>query len=509
MTSPPDGRTSGHLSDTADTTASALAPAPAPGDSPPAGSASLWAERARIYPRDIRGPFRRLKWTVLIGALGIYYLLPWLRWDRGPGVPDQAILGDLAGNRLFIFGLELWPEHTSYFVGLFLIAALLLFLFSTLLGRTFWCGMSCPQTLWIDLFYWLERHIEGDRGKRIRLDKAPWTARKVAIKSVKYGSWVIAAIFTGGYFILYFVDAPTFVGQIITGEAAATPLWFVVVFAGSAYFMGGWAKEQFCNYMCPWPRFQSAMLDAHSLIVTYRPWRGDRPAPLRKPVSWEERRQQGFGDCIDCGVCVQVCPVGIDIRKGLQMECIGCALCIDGCNDVMTRIGRPKGLIAFDTDYNSEAAVAGRPPRVRLLRARTLGYAGMLCVVTLLTALVFASRPHMAVSVRHDRAPLFVALGNGEVRNAYTIKLSNMTARDAAYRISVDGITGAALRVAGQDHGHSQELVLTVAPDNTAVYRLFVQAPAAAASGRSTIHFVVVEDGIQERVVTESTFFAE
>jgi cytochrome c oxidase accessory protein FixG len=313
----------------------------------------LYATRQTIHPRLARGTFRRLKWIVMAATLGLYYILPWLRWDRGPDLPHQAVLLDMPNNRYFVFFLEIWPQEFYFITGLLVLAALLLFLVTSAAGRV-WCGYACPQTVWTDLMVAVERFWQGDRNARIRLDKEPWGPSKIFKKTMTHLTWMLIGLATGGALVFYFRDAPTLAYEFLTGTAPAVAYLFVGIFTFTTYLLGGIAREQVCIYMCPWPRIQGAMVDRHTLLVSYRTERGEPRGPLRKNQGWE-----GRGDCIDCKACVAVCPTGIDIRDGAQLECIQCALCIDACDEIMDKVGRPRGLIAYDTSAKQEATAKG------------------------------------------------------------------------------------------------------------------------------------------------------
>ena len=289
----------------------------------------LYAKRKKIYPKLARGTFRSLKWLVMAVTLGIYYALPWLRWNRGPDLPDQAVLLDMANNRFFFFFLEIWPQEFYFVTGLLVLAALGLFFATSIAGRV-WCGYTCPQTVWTDLMITVERFWQGDRNDRIRLDASPWGLAKIFRKVMTHLSWLAIGLATGGALVFYFRDAPTLARELLTGTAPFIAYLFLGIFAGTTYLLGGIAREQVCIYMCPWPRIQGAMVDHETLLVSYRTERGEPRGPHKKGQPWE-----GRGDCIDCKACVAVCPTGIDIRDGAQLECIQCALCIDACNAIM------------------------------------------------------------------------------------------------------------------------------------------------------------------------------
>ncbi|MEM7024576.1 MAG: cytochrome c oxidase accessory protein CcoG [Pseudomonadota bacterium] len=432
----------------------------------------LYAARIKIHPKSVQGLFRRIKWITLIVLLGLYYVAPWIRWDRGPGVPDQALLVDMPGRRAYFFWIEIWPQEVYYLTALLVLAAFGLFLVTSIGGRV-WCGFTCPQTVWTDLFMWVERLIEGDRGARIRLDKAPTSAEKLAKRTAKHTVWLLIAAATGGAWIMYFNDAPTVTWAILTGQASFAVYFFFGLFTATTYLLAGWAREQVCTYMCPWPRFQAALLDDESYVVTYQKWRGEPRGPHRKNQSWE-----GRGDCIACNQCVAVCPMGIDIRDGLQLECIGCGLCIDACNNVMERIKRPLNLIAMSTERNQADLAAGRPTEHHLLRPRTIIYSAIIGVLSIALLVTLTLRSPVDVNVLHDRNPLFVTLSDGSIRNGYTVKILNKGYEPQRYELSIDAVPGSTLAVVGQDAVWPDRAELVANPDTVTSYRVFVTAPA-------------------------------
>lgn len=445
----------------------------------------LFEEHKKVYPKSARGIYRMIKWYVLAILLSIYYVMPFVRWDRGPGAASQATLFDFDGRRFYFFDVEIWPQQVYYVTFLMIFSAIALFLATTLFGRI-WCGYACPQTVWTDLFMLVERWIEGDRSERIRRDQGPATWTKAGLKLAKHGVWLMISVATGGWWIMYFYDAPTLIRDILSGQVPSSTVAMIGLFTLTTYFLAGYVREHVCTYMCPWPRFQAAMQDEESLVVTYRRWRGENRAPLRKALPWPQRQAAGLGDCIDCSACRAVCPTGIDIRDGSQLQCIGCALCIDACNEVMTKIGRPRGLIAFDTANNQVACAAGLPPRYRLLRGRTMAYALALVVLAVGLVVSYEERQLVHVSVLRDRAPLFVRLADGEIQNGYTVKVLNMTQAARDYQLTVQGVAGAAMALAGSNAAPAPVLHLDAGRDSVATFRILVRAHRNALTGAST-----------------------
>jgi cytochrome c oxidase accessory protein FixG len=466
----------------------------------------LYASHVKIFPKSVSGFYRRLKWRLLWLLLGVYYVAPWLRWDRGPGAPDQAILVDAGQGRLFFFMIEIWPQEVYYLTGLLIMAAVGLFLATSLAGRV-WCGFACPQTVWTDLFIWVECRIEGDRAERIRLDKAPWTLNKIIRRAAKHTAWVLISLVTGGAWVMYFTDAPTLFADALKLDVSGTVLTFVGLFTATTYLLAGWAREQVCAYMCPWPRIQAAMLDEHSLVVTYQAWRGDQRGPKRKSEGWDERAAKGIGDCIDCTQCVQVCPMGIDIRDGWNGDCINCGLCVDACAPIMDMVGRPGGLISYDTLANSAARAEGRPTHWTAIRPRTVVYALILLVVAAVMGGTLLLRLQLDIAVERDRAPLYVELSDGAIRNGYTVKISNMTRTARSYTLNVEGVAGAVLHVAGQDE-QAGSAGIEVRPDSIATFRVTVKIPRDTLKTSSTDIAFSLEDADGEKAVYDSVFLA-
>ena len=463
----------------------------------------LYSSRVKIFPKRVSGGFRRLKWWIMAATLAIYYFTPWIRWDRGPGAPDQAVLIDLANRRFYFFFIEIWPQEFFYLTGLLVMAGIGLFLVTSTVGRA-WCGYTCPQTVWVDLFIVVERWVEGDRNTRIKLDKAPWTFNKSRKFLTKHAIWLLIAVLTGGAWIFYFADAPSLAVGFITGQAAAIAYTSVGILTATTYIFAGLMREQICTFMCPWPRIQGAMLDENSLVVTYQGWRGEPRSHNQKTATPD----QTFGDCIDCNQCVAVCPMGIDIRDGEQLECITCALCIDACDNVMEKTGRAKGLISYTT-YNAYAeASAGNPGHNltwrTILRPRTFIYSGIWALAGLLMLFALISRDRLDLNVVRDRNPVFVQLSNGDIRNGYTIKILNMKGEPRLFRLSIEGLNAATMTEANQGTRGSRHLDIGVEADKLRSLRILVSTATSNLDGEQTpFKFVLSEQVLLTTTVKE------
>ena len=437
----------------------------------------LYEARKGVYPKAVDGFFRRLKWGIMAVTLAIYYITPWLRWDRGPYAPDQAVLIDLANRRFYMFQIEIWPHEFYYVVGLLVMAGIGLFLVTSAVGRA-WCGYACPQTVWTDLFLHVERYIDGDRNAQTRLERAPWGPQKIAKRLGKWSVWLFIAFWTGGAWIMYFADAPTLVRDFWSGEAAPVAYATVGILTATTFIFGGFMREQLCIYMCPWPRIQTAMMDEKSLLVTYKEWRGEKRGSLKAA----QADPAAFGDCIDCNQCVAVCPTGIDIREGPQIGCITCALCIDACDNVMAQIGKPRGLIDYCTLDDAEVEKAGgtsHPVLKTLFRSRTLIYFGIWASIGLAMLFTLGQRTRLDLAVQPDRNPVYVRLSDGSIRNNYTLKIRNMETRPRIVDVYVEGLPGAVIWTpAGKREFATQHIHFAVAPDAVHKVQLFVAAPA-------------------------------
>lgn len=463
--------------------------------------AKLFEKRTKVHNKRIDGPFRRFKWFVMFVTLAIYYGTPWIRWDRGPYAPDQAVLVDLANRRFYMFGIEIWPHEFYYVAGMLIMAALGLFLVTSAVGRA-WCGYACPQTVWTDLFQHVDRFVDGDRNARIRLDAAPLGPQKFAKRALKYTIYLVISFWTGGAWIMYFADAPTLVRDFWAGEAAPAAYITVAILTLTTFTLGGFMREQVCIYMCPWPRIQTAMMDEKSLLVTYKDWRGEPRGSVKKA----ERNPGKFGDCIDCQQCVAVCPTGIDIREGPQVGCITCALCIDACDEIMDKIGKPRGLIdymALKDEVSERAGEAPQSPLRHILRPRTLLYFVLWGGIGVALVAALFMRAPFELNISPMRNPLFVTLADGSIRNTYELRLRNKEGEERRFAMTVDG---APLNLSLEGQAGN---AVAVAADQTATQRLYLTAaPDAAAAGdqRTQVTLWVTDSANGDRVSVETHF---
>ncbi len=389
-----------------------------------------------IQPRSVEGRFRNLKNGIMALAYGVFFLLPWIRWERVVG-PDQAILYDIPGRRYYIFNLVVHAQDIFWLTALLFLAAVLLFFITTLFGRVF-CGYFCFQTLWMDAFRYIERFIQGDRVARLRLEKQAWDKEKLLKLGLTHAAWLFLAFWTGLTFSLYWGDAFELTGRFFTGQAPAAMYATTLILTITTYVAAGWIKEHICMHICPYSRFQSVMFDQDTMIVSYDSKRGEGKSGRIKPIKdmrdREKRVQAGHGDCIDCGLCVQVCPTGIDIRKGLQIACIHCALCIDACDGIMDKQGWPRGLIR----YTSEHELEGK--KTQIFKLRTIGYGVATLLATLYLIWSIGSSKLLEATAVQVRSPLFVQLSDGRIQNSYEVKINNKTMEPGRYQLTLENL---------------------------------------------------------------------
>jgi len=499
---------------------------------------SLYISERKIYPRDVSGRLNRLRVAAVFWLLGMFYLFPWLHWDG-----RQAVLFDLPARKFHVFGLTFWPQDFLFLAMLLMIAAMALFFFTALAGRLF-CGYACPQTVWTEVFLWIERWIEGDRGKRMKLDAGPWNREKFLKKSAKHLVWLLFALWTGFTFTGFFIPITDLGARIATLSLGGWETFWVLFYALATWGNAGFLREQVCKYMCPYARFQSAMFDRNTLIIAYDPMRGEPRGPRKRglltvlerarglldiktaidyvfraskhpsaaaqhaqargTITWDgdfgeaeplpKFKPEELGDCIDCTICVQVCPTGIDIRNGLQYECIACGACIDACDGVMGKLGYPKGLIR----YSTQNVIDGQPQKV--LRPRIVVYATLLVGFMLAWGVGIGMRSELIAEVLRDRNALYLETQDGMVENVYTLKLANKSLHDQRYLIRIESSL-ATLDFKGG------EPVLDVPAQAIASFPLIIETPAGKIHGRHAIHFVVENEDASARAEIDSSFF--
>ena len=424
---------------------------------------SLYEVRQKIYPRAVHGWFAAWRWTLVWATQLVFYGGAWLTWNG-----RQAVLFDIAHRKFYLFGLVFWPQDVIYLAVLLIVCALSLFLFTAVAGRL-WCGYACPQTVYTEIFLWIERKIEGDRNARMRLDQQGLSTKKFFLKGAKHGAWLLLSLWTGITFVGYFTP----IHELVSSTPGAWEAFWVLFYGFATYGNAGWMREQVCKYMCPYARFQSAMFDKDTLVIMYDAKRGE-----------PRGKSEGKGDCVDCGICVQACPTGIDIRNGLQYECIGCAACIDGCDQVMDKVGRPRGLIRYS--------------KGRILRPRVLVYTCVLLAIAAATAASLWLRVPLKVDVIRDRAAISREVEGGLIENVYRLQIMNTTEQARAFEITVSGLPG--IQVWGEN-------TTGVPATETRMVPVRVRAEAGAAAGSHPIEFTVRAMGVQGVEVKEPAVF--
>jgi len=498
---------------------------------------SAYVKERKVYPRDVSGPLNRLRVAAVFWLLGMFYLFPWLRWDG-----RQAVLFDLPARKFHVFGLTFWPQDFLFLALLLIIAALALFFFTALAGRLF-CGYACPQTVWTEVFLWMERWTEGDRSKRMKLDAGPWTREKILRKGAKHALWAVFALWTGFTFVGFFTPITDLAARLSTLSWGGWETFWVLFYALATWGNAGFLREQVCKYMCPYARFQSAMFDRNTLIIAYDPMRGEPRGPRKRGLGSVLERARGLldmstaydyvfragkhpsaasqaahakgtitwdgdlgevaplpkfapeelGDCIDCTICVQVCPTGIDIRNGLQYECIACGACIDACDEVMGKVGYPKGLIR----YSTQNAIDGKSTRV--LRPRIFVYGALLLGFIIAWAVGVGARSDLIVEVLRDRNALYREAADGSIENGYTLKLVNKSDRERDFRVTVESATAGIELGDNASTVHARPGVVVSVP--------VVLVARDGVSGRHEVRFIVEDDAGGTVQRADSSFY--
>ena len=449
---------------------------------------SLYEAQKKVYPRSISGFFARWRWIAVVITQLVFYGLPWFEWGQ-----RQMVLFDLGARRFYIFGLVLYPQDFIYLTGLLIISALSLFLFTAVAGRL-WCGFACPQTVYTEIFMWIEHKVEGDRSARLRLDASGWTLEKIWKKSLKQTLWVAISVWTGFTFVGYFVPIRELGTELMAMQGSWQIFW-VLFYGFATYGNAGFLREQVCKYMCPYARFQSAMFDKDTLIVSYDGIRGELRGPRIKTTDYKAK---GLGDCIDCTLCVQVCPVGIDIRNGLQYECIGCGLCVDACNTVMDKMQYPRGLVRFSTQ-NAVANGWSQPQILqRVMRPRVLVYTAILVSLCVAMLVSLVTRTPLKVDVVRDRTSLSRIVEGGKLENVYRLQIMNATESEQNYQITARGLEGVEVIL---DSG------LKVGPAESRWVAVRLQIPyGTIPSGSHPVHFDIKATGTSNQVTEKSVF---
>ena len=448
---------------------------------------AFYEKHKKIYIREVKGWWANWRWILVWLTQAVFYLAPWLTWnDR------QAILFHIVERKFYLFGLVLWPQDVFYLAVLLIVSAYALFLFTAIAGRLF-CGYACPQTVYSEIFMWLENRIEGDRSARMKLDQGPLTARKIRLKTVKHALWLIISLWSGFTLVAYFTPMQELLAALPFGLSGWEFFW-VFFYAGFMYMQAGFLREQVCKYMCPYARFQGVMFDPDTLVITYDPERGEPRGARKKGASGEQ-----LGDCVDCGLCVAVCPTGIDIRNGIQYECIGCGACIDACEPVMDKIGKPRGLIRYTTENALAQHFTKKDVLSHLARPRIVLYSVVLVLICLATAWSMATRVPLMVDVIRDRSTLSREADDGSIENVYNLKLMNTTESAQRYRLTVEGLAGIRL---------SEEAPIEVRSAENHEVTVVVQVPPESGkSGANPIYFNIQAESDAKIAVREKATF--
>ena len=448
----------------------------APNGATESAEQALYEVRKKIYPRAVHGKFALWRWVFVLLTQLVFYGTPWLTWNG-----RQAVLFDLAARKFYIFGLVFWPQDVIYLTVLLIISAYSLFLFTAVAGRL-WCGFACPQTVYTEMFLWIERKIEGERLARMKLDQQPLTARKLGLKAAKHAVWIALSLWTGFTFVGFFTPIQSLGHEVLAFGTGPWETFWILFYGFATYGNAGWMREQVCKYMCPYARFQSVMFDQDTLIITYDRERGEQRGARNRSVDYKAK---GLGDCVDCGICVQVCPTGIDIRNGLQYECIGCAACIDGCNQVMDKMGYPKGLIRYSTENAMQRHSSAETIVKRVFRPRVLVYSAVLWLIILAAAITLYHRVPLKVDVIRDRGNVMHDADEADAQNVYRLQIMNTQEVERDVRIGVSGLDGIELEGLQQP--------IRIGPASSRVVPVRVEAPrTSGAKGSHRIQFTVV-----------------
>jgi len=448
-----------------------------------------------LYPQSIQGKYRNIKNYVSYLLLSIYFISPWLRWDRGENNPSQAIILELENRRAFFFGIEIWPQELYYLTGILIIAAIGLFFATSLFGRI-WCGYTCPHTVYVDLFFKVQRFFQGDRNSMIKLDSMAWTSEKIRKKALTHGTWLALSFMFAFGWVCYFYDAPQLVSDILHFQISYHASLWILGLTCTTYYFGGFLRDKVCIYMCPYGRFQSAMVDENSTLVTYKYWRGEPRGPLK---------EDGNGDCIDCGKCVHVCPMGIDIRDGLQLACIGCGLCVDACNSVMEKINKPLNLISYESDKSIESERTNGAYKRAWLNSKILIFSIIIFMSSSAMLYALLTKPDFSFNISKSRSSMFTLLPDGSYRNTYDIKLFNLSLKSRTLTIQVKyGDSNLELKTQGYNQDYFKEIKVILKKEeikNLVLYSKFYDKVLT-----DSVYFVIHDDADDKTYKRKITF---
>ena len=450
---------------------------------------SFYEKHKKIYIREVSGWWDNWRWVLVWLTQILFYGAPWLEWNG-----RQAVLLHLVERKFYLFGLVLWPQDVFYLALLLIVSAYALFLFTAIAGRLF-CGYACPQTVYTEIFMWVENRIEGDRAARMKLDKGPMTARKLRLKLIKHAIWLLISLWTGFTLVAYFTPVSELLAAL-PFDFSGWELFWTFFYGGFCYMQAGFLREQVCKYMCPYARFQGVMFDPDTLVITYDPERGEPRGPRKKGSEAKAERQ---GDCVDCGLCVAVCPTGIDIRKGIQYECIGCGACIDACDPVMDKVGLPRGLIRYTTENALAKHFTPREVISHVLRPRIILYTTILLAIIVASAWSLATRVPLKVDVIRDRSILAREADDGRIENVYNLKIMNTTEEPKRYELSVEGLSG--IEIVGE------KMVDVASAENREVTVVVRVSPDSGKAGANTIYFDIKAENHSAIAVHEKATF--
>ena len=455
----------------------------------------MLSNKGKIYPQAIKGKYRSRKNIISVSLLLLYYLASWIRWNRGTESPDQALFIDTIAGKGYLFGLEIWSDEIYYITALLIISAIGLFFFTTLYGRV-WCGFSCPHTIYVDIFVKIEEFFQGNRNERIKIEHNSNHNKSLQI-ALTHLSWLLVSFSFAFAWVCYFYDSFKLTSDLLSNNVTNTATYWLIGLTVSTYLIAGYARQRICLYMCPYGRFQSAMLDNNTTIVTYNDWRGE-PRGFSKD-------QNNYGDCVNCNKCVVVCPMGIDIRDGLQMDCIGCGLCIDACNSVMSKLDKEQGLISYESNNSYNAKKEGKEYITTIFNPKTILFSIVVIAVIMTIGINISNKTSFTINIQRDRGPIYTILPDGSVRNTYILDLYNKTNATQQYNISVDNNDSLLLKDQYSSNIYSKQLRIEIKKQTAYKSKIFIKDPLADKTKKQKL-FLNIKDS-QNKISTKSLYF--